>query len=88
MADGKQIYEQIKDKVRKHAERFNINLANRELWFRGEAKIYDTTPSSLVRQLPMDGPESNENIIGTYIMMYESWIYEKFSKELLEKSPA
>src|SRR5690606_15184354 len=36
---------------------------------------------------PMDGPESNEYIIGTFIMMYESWIYEKFSKELLDKFP-
>lgn len=87
MVNGKQIYERIKDDTRNHAERFNINLSEGELWYRGEASIYDTIPSTFMRQLPEGGPENSESIIGMYIMMYESWIYEKFSRDLLDEFP-
>ncbi|SIS04175.1 FRG domain-containing protein [Peribacillus simplex] len=87
MDAAEKIYIKITNEISNHADRFNINLAKGELWYRGEARMYDTTPSTFMRQLPMGGPESSELMIGTYIMMYESWIYEKFSKELLDKFP-
>lgn len=85
----KRAYDYIKELINDHVTTHNISL--NKLWYRGEAGLYPTMPSSLYRQINFDGePEQRRvtrDVHFNKVHNYERWIYEKFKSELEQKDP-